>query len=760
VPLLFINQKRKKMKKGKAVMLAGALVISASISAQKAEGFKTFKTDSIINLDNVEIISTRAGKKTPIAYTNITAEELQKKNVGEDIPYLLSNSPSILTTSDAGAGIGYTSMRVRGTDGTRINVTVNGIPMNDAESHGLYFVNMPDFASSLKNVQIQRGAGTSTNGGSAFGASVNMQTESMKSEPSVEVNGSYGSFNTHKETVKMSSGLIKDHWTVDARYSNIGTDGYIDRASVDLNSYMFQAGYYGATTAIRFLTFNGWEETYHAWNYASKEEMKEFGRTYNSCGEYTDDEGNTKYYNNQTDNYNQANYQLLLTQQLGNHWNLHTSLFYTKGTGYYEEYKLRRSLEEYNLSPYIDDLGNEVTKSDLVRRKEMSNDYGGGLVSFDYKGESLHANFGGGINRYVGDHYGKVIKVRDTQVNVPAGNEYYNNQGRKTDINIYGKVEYQLTDALSLYSDLQYRTIDYKIDGANDNWDWNIGKMQELNINDSFHFFNPKFGFNIQPDANNRFYASFAVAQKEPTRNNYTDGLFSEKPQSERLNDYEFGYQYHNRTIMVGFNAYYMDYKDQLVLTGDLNEIGEAVAMNVPNSHRMGIELMGKWKVNKQWTLNANSTLSRSRIENYSETLYEDGWKNPITNYIGDVTNAFSPSFIGNIALSYENAGWYASLNNQYVSKQYLTNSEQEDLTIDPYNVANLEINYTFTPRFTKGITVGVTIYNLFDETYENNGWGSSSYTVIDGKKVRDNSYYGLAAQAGIHMMAHISMKF
>lgn len=747
------------MKKGKALMLAGALVISTSISAQQAEGLETVKTDSIINLDNVEIISTRASKKTPIAYTNITAKELQKKNVGKDIPYLLSNSPSILTTSDAGTGIGYTSMRVRGTDGTRINITVNGIPMNDSESHSLYFVNMPDFTSSLRDIQIQRGAGTSANGSSAFGASVNMRTEGMKTTPSVEVVGSYGSFNTHKETIKMSSGLIKDHWTVNARYSNIGTDGYIDRARVDLNSYMLQAGYYGSTTAIRFLTFNGWEETYHAWNYASKEEMKKFGRTYNSCGQYTDDEGNIKYYDNQTDNYNQTNYQLLLTQQLSHNWNLHTSLFYTKGAGYYEEYKLDRKLKQYSLSSYTDGTGKEIKESDLVRRKEMNNDFGGGIVSVDYKGELLHANLGGAINRYVGDHYGKVVSVRDSHVNVPTGNEYYNNQGRKTDINIYGKVQYQLTDALNIYGDLQYRTINYKIDGANDNWDWNTSKMQELNINDTFHFFNPKFGFNIQPTANNRFYASFSVAQKEPTRNNYTDGYFTDKPKSERLNDYEFGYQYHNQRVSVGFNAYYMDYKDQLVLTGELNEIGEAVAMNVPNSFRMGIELMGKWQINKQWTLNANSTLSKSRIENYTETLYEDGWKNPVSRYVGNVTNAFAPSFIGNVGLSYENAGWYMSLNNQYVSKQYLTNSEQEDLTIDPYNVANLEINYTFTPRLTKGITVGVTVYNLLDETYENNGWGYSMYTVKDGKNVRDNSY-GLAAQAGIHMMAHVSMKF
>ena len=747
------------MLKGKATMLAGFLVIGTTMSALHAEKVQPNKTDSIINLEEVEIVSTRAGGKTPIAYTTITAKQLQENNAGQDIPYLLSSTPSILTTSDAGMGIGYTSMRVRGTDGTRINITVNGVPMNDAESHTVYFVNMPDLASSLKDIQVQRGAGTSTNGGGAFGASVNMQTSGLQKDPEVSVDGSFGSFNTHKETVKVNSGLLKNHWSVGGRFSNIGTDGYIDRASVKLNSYMLHAGYYGDNTALRFLTFNGWEQTYHAWNYASKDEMKAFGRTYNSCGEYTDDLGNTAYYKDQIDRYNQQNYQVLLTQALKNHWDLHAALFYTHGKGYYEEYKTGRTLTQYGLTPYQDATGAWVEESDLVRRKKMSNDFGGSIVSLNYKGDRLQATLGGGLSRYVGDHYGKLVSVRDPQVAFDKEGTYYTNQGRKTDANVYAKAEYQWTDWLNLYGDMQYRFIDYKIEGSNDNWDWNTEAMQMLEVKDQFKFFNPKVGLNVQATDHHRFYASFAVAQKEPTRNNYTDGIITALPKSELLKDYEAGFEYRTQRFFAGVNGYFMDYKDQLVLTGELNNIGEAMATNMPDSYRMGVELMGKWQLTKQWTWDANTTLSKSCIQKYTETLYEDGWKNPVSTELGNMTTAFSPSVIANMGITYQTKGWRFSLHEQYVSKQYLTNSEQEDLTIDPYKVANLEVGYTFKPCFAKTATVGFTVYNLLDEEYENNGWGYSQYTKVEGVNVRQNSS-GLAAQAGIHAMGHFTLNF
>ena len=752
------------MKKVKAVMLFRVMILgtlfitSNSISALYAQTAYTNFADSILNLKEVTVISTRAGKKTPIAFTTVSSKELHENNVGQDIPYLLSMQPSILTTSDAGMGVGYTSMRIRGTDDSRINISVNGVPMNDAESNKVYFVNMPDLASSLEDIQVQRGAGTSANGGGAFGGSVNMRTSGYNKTAGVGVESSYGSFNTHKETVKVNTGLLNNHWSINGRYSNIGTDGYIDRASVKLNSYMLQSAYYGKNTVIRFLTFNGWEKTYHAWNYASKEEMQEYGRTYNSCGKYTDDNGYTQYYKDQTDNYNQQNYQLSISQQLMNGWNLHAAAFYTHGKGYYEEYKIGRKLNEYGLTSYIGEDG-ELVKSDLVRRKKMANDFGGSVFSLNYRGEDLHFTLGGGLNRYVGDHFGKVVSVRDKNITIPEGLEYYRNQGRKSDANIYGKAEYQLIKTFNIYTDLQYRYIDYKVQGANDNWDWNSGAMQNLDIHDSFNFFNPKFGINWQATLNNRFYASFAIAQKEPTRNNYTDGFITKYPKSELLRDYEAGYEYRSNTLFLGANFYFMDYKDQLVLTGELNEIGEPVAENVSDSYRTGIEFMGKWKFARQWTFNANATISKNRIKDYQETLYEDGWENPISEKIGDMDIAFSPDFTGNARLSYENKGWFASLSNQYVSKQYLTNSEQEDLTIDPYNVMNFNLNYSFKLNFVKKVTVGFTVYNLLDQEYENNGWGDSYYEVEDGKDVRYNEN-GLSAQAGIHFMGHLAFKF
>ena len=533
----------------------------------------------VINLQEVQVVSTRATAKTPMAFTNIGKAELKKVNFGQDIPYLLSMTPSTLTTSDAGAGIGYTTLRVRGTDGTRINITVNGIPMNDAESHNLFWVNMPDFSSSVKDMQVQRGAGTSTNGAGAFGASVNMQTEGAAMKPYAEFNGSYGSFNTHKETVKVGTGLLNNHWTFDARLSNIGTDGYIDRASVDLNSYYLQGGYFAENTSVKLIAFAGKEKTYHAWGYATKEEMEKFGRRYNPCGEmYTDADGNKHYYTDQTDNYLQKNYQLLLNHSFSTAWNLNVALHYTKGDGYYEEYKPGSSLVEYGLKPFNPD-GTETNESDLVRQKKMDNKFGGGVFSLNYTGNRLTASLGGGLNQYRGNNFGKVTWVKNYIGNLSPEHEYYRNKSKKTDGNIYLKANYDLTSTLSAYADLQYRHIDYTIDGVNDKYDWNKNALRPLAVDKKFDFFNPKVGLNWNITPNHRLYASFSVAQKEPTRNNYTDGDPDSYPKAEKLLDYEAGYTFANPWLTAGANFYYMDYTDQLVLTGALNDIGEAEDM-------------------------------------------------------------------------------------------------------------------------------------------------------------------------------------
>ena len=715
-----------------------------------------------VSLQEVEVISTRATRTTPVAFTNIGKEELQKQNLGQDLPYLLSMTPSAISTSDAGAGIGYTSIRVRGTDGTRINVTANGIPINDAESHTVFWVNLPDFASSVKDMQVQRGAGTSTNGAGAFGASINMQTGELVAEPSMAFNGSYGSFNTHKETLKLGTGLINDHWSFDARLSNIATDGYIDRASVGLNSYYLQGAYYGDHTSIKLITFAGKERTYHAWNYASKEEMEEYGRRYNSCGYiYTDDEGQMHFYDDQIDSYVQKNYQLLFNHQFSSVWNLNLGLHYTKGDGYYQEYKDGRSLVEYGLNPFVLD-GEEVAWSDLVRKKAMDNGFGGGIFSLSYKNELLNAALGGGFNRYEGDHFGQVLWVKNYVGMLEPEHEYYRNKGTKNDGNIYLKADYQLTDGLNMYADMQYRHIKYQIEGMNDKWNsvTNEG-LQRLNIDETFHFFNPKVGLNWQINRNNRLFGSFSVAHKEPTRNNYTDGKFYEHPKQERLLDYELGYTYANRWLNLGANLYYMDYKDQLVLTGELNEIGEPLAANMPDSYRMGVELMAGVRTDFGLSWDVNATWSRNRIQNFTETLYENedasGAKWEIHH--GDTPIAFSPDFVLNNRLSYQVKKFEVSLQSQYVSKQYMSNAHQEDHVLDAYFVSNLNLAYSFKLPFVKSATIGLTVYNLFNEEYENNGYAGSGFYMDNGERVRYN-YAGYAAQAGTNVLGHLSLNF
>lgn len=563
-------------------MAACLLMATLGVCAQ------THEKDSlrVISLQEVEIISTRATGTTPVAFTNVSKEQLKKQNFGQDLPYLLSMIPSAITTSDAGAGIGYTTLRIRGTDGTRINVTANGIPINDAESHTVFWVNLPDFASSVKDLQVQRGAGTSTNGAGAFGGSINMQTGDFSLKPYAEINASYGSFNTHKETVKVGTGLINEHWSFDVRLSNISSDGYIDRASVGLNSYYAQGGYYSDNTSVKLITFGGKERTYHAWNYASKDQMAAFGRRFNSCGYmYIEDKnggihqpeidydygvkeagqlikngGTFHFYDDQTDNYVQKNYHLLVNHTFTPQWHLNAGLHYTKGDGYYQEYKIGRKLVEYGMKPYEAD-GENVTESDLVRKKAMDNWFGGGIFSVNYTNDRLNASLGGGLNRYDGDHFGKVLWVKNYLGQLNPDNDYYRNNATKNDGNIYLKANYELGGGVSAYADLQYRHITYKMHGQNDKWNDETNALQTLHIEDKFDFFNPKAGLFWQINTNNRLYGSFSVAHKEPTRNNYTDGKLTEHPKAERLFDYELGYTFANSWLNLGANLYYMDYK-------------------------------------------------------------------------------------------------------------------------------------------------------------------------------------------------------
>ena len=737
--------------------LFGYLALVAIASASHAQEVSNDST--LVSLQEVEIMSTRATETTPVAFTNIGKEKLEKMNTGIDLPYIISTTPSAIATSDAGAGIGYTSLRIRGTDATRINVTANGIPVNDSESHNVFWVNMPDLTSSIKDIQIQRGVGTSTNGAGAFGASINIKTSEFNTKPYIGFSSSAGSFGTHKETLRAGTGIIADHWSLDLRLSNIGSNGYIERAKARLNSYYMQGAYYGNNTTIRLISYSGAENTYHAWNYASKEEMELYGRRYNSCGYmFTDDNGKAHYYDNQTDNYIQHNIQLLADHHFTDALSMNIGLHYTKGDGYYQEYKSERKLSEYALQPFIVD-GNEIKRADLIRKKAMDNHFGGGIFSLTYKKGKVNASFGGGANRYFGNHFGNVLWVKEYVGDLRPEHEYYRNNGSKNDINIYIKSDYNITRGLNIYADLQYRHIGYVINGKNDKWNDATNSLQELDINEKFDFFNPKAGLSWQIDNHNRLFASASMAHKEPTRNNYTDGKLHEHPKAERLIDYELGYTFANHLLYAGANLYFMDYKDQLVLTGELNEIGEPLAANIPDSYRAGVELTAGFSFPFGLSWDASATFSRNRIKEFTEILYDDNTYERWEIKYKETPIAFSPDIIVNSNITYNWRGLEASLQSQFVSKQYMSNTAQEEHILDAYFVNNLRLAYSFKLKGVKNITVGATIYNLFNEEYENNGYaGSGYYTDADGTHHRYN-YAGYAAQAGINAMGHINIE-
>lgn len=744
------------MKKKIMTAVAFTWVTGIAVCAETETQIDTLKS---VELQEVSVLASRATDKTPIAFTNVTSKEIEKQNIGRDLPYLISSTPSVITTSDAGTGIGYTSLRVRGTDGSRVNITTNGIPVNNPESHNVYWVNMPDLASSVKNIQIQRGAGTSTNGAGAFGASINLFTAAQSMERYTEISGSYGSYNTHKETFRLGTGLIGDHWAFDARLSNIGTDGYIERANVDLYSYFTQAGYYADNTIVRLIAFGGKEKTYHAWDYASKDDMMEYGRRYNPCGAYYDNDGNVAYYNNQTDNYITHEFQLHWNQRFNDFWRMNVALHYTKGDGYYEQYKTNRTLVEYGLESFYLN-GEEFTKSDLIRKKGMDNGFGGGVFSLLYKKDRVDAAIGGALNHYSGWHIGEILWVRNFVGDILPNQEYYRNKGKKTDGNIYARANVDIAKGLSAYADMQYRHIKYTINGVSDTYDWNTEAMQQLSVNETFDFFNPKIGINWKINPNNRLFASFSVAQKEPTRDNYTDGDPKEYPKAEKLHDYELGYSFGNDWTNAGVNIYYMDYTDQLVLTGQLSDTGNPMSVNVPDSYRTGVELSFAMRPCAWFEWNTNQALSRNRIKNFTEMIYEDEWTNPISIYHGDTPIAFSPDFILNNAFNFSWKGIDASLQSQYVSKLYMSNAKSKEQMIDAYFVSNLHIGYSFKLPSVKSIRVGFSVYNIFNEEYENNGYAGAGYYVDDNGEKQIYRYAGYAAQAPINLMGSIALKF
>ena len=744
------------------MILRAAILVSGGCACGTAGAVSSgsMEVDSLaVVLDQVDVVANRATAKTPVAYTNIGKRELTANNDGRDMTYLLNMTPSVTVTSDAGSGMGYTSMRVRGTDPSRINVTANGLPLNDPESHRVYWVNMPDLASSLRDVQIQRGAGTSANGAGAFGASINMVTDASSEDAYAELSGACGMYGTNRQTLRVGSGLLGDRWSLDARLSHMGSDGYIERASSQLWSYFGQVAYQGYNTSVRLVAFGGEERTYMAWDYASKEQMEEFGRRYNPCGEYVDDDGRRAYYPDQYDNFIQHHFQLLFSQRIGEWFNVNAALFYTKDDGYYDQYKTNRTLVEYGLQPFLGTDGATVKKSDLIRLKYNVNGFGGGQATVNFRRGRWDATLGGSVSDFDGHHYGQVKWVRNYVGPIDPLQEYYDNRGRKFDSNVYLRANYDIDRRFSVFADLQYRHIHYTIKGVSDNWDWETASPAMLDVERRWDFFNPKLGVNFTSGAH-RGFASWAVAQKEPTRDNFTDGTTGSYPKSERLDDFELGYSFNQGLFSAGVNLYYMLYKDQLVVTGQLSDTGNPLSVNVPDSYRMGVELQAALRPCSWFDWQFNITLSRNRIRDFVEYIYEDEWTNPISFDLGDTSIAFSPEVIFNNAFNFRYRDFDASLDSRYVGKQYMNNAESEAALLDAYFVSDLHLGYSFKHLIgMKELRIGFSVYNLFNEKYFNNGYAGAGYTVKEGEKVIYR-YAGYAAQAPTHVMATATLRF
>ena len=675
----------------------------------------------VTQLDDVLVSAVRVTTKTPVSFSNLTKKDFQFRNLGQDVPILMNFMPSVVTTSDAGNGVGYTGIRVRGSDATRVNVTINGIPYNDAEGSGTYFVNLPDFASSVESLQLQRGVGTSTNGAGAFGASLNMLTESYSKKSFGEISNSGGSFNTLKSTVKFSTGLMNDHFEIAGRLSQINSDGYIDRASSNLKSYFLQGTYVGKTTLIKALVFGGKEKTYQSW-YGVDAETLAGDRTFNFAGMYTDAFGNTRFYDNQTDNYQQDHYQLHWNEKVSSKWNTNLAVHYTKGKGYYEEYQNNQSFADYGLTPLVVN-GTTIDATDLIRQKWLDNDFYGTTFSANYKDKKVDFIFGGAYNQYNGKHFGKVIWARYASTS-ELGDHYYDNYGNKNDGNVFAKVNYQLTTKWSLYGDLQYRQVQYQANG-----------VAAGLVNDTFHFFNPKAGLNYTLNAKNILYFSYARANREPNRTDYEGGTM--KP--EKLNDYELGWRFTTEKVKWNTNIYYMAYKDQLILTGNLDAVGNPIRSNSEKSYRLGLEVDATISLSKQVSIRPNVTLS----QNKNIDLNIDGAS------FGNKNIAYSPNVVaGNIFVYQPTNGLQIAVASKFVGDQYLNNIELKEAKLPNYFVNDLNVSYQIYPKsIFKSIVFTGLCNNILSKKYSSNGYMYDIYPY----------YY---PQAGRNFLIGMTLKF
>ncbi len=683
-------------------------------------------------LDEVSVNAIRAKTNTPIAFTNLNKQQIEKSNLGQDLPFLISSTPSVVTTSDAGAGIGYTGFRIRGTDPSRINVTINGIPLNDSESQGVWWVNMPDFASSLENIQIQRGVGTSTNGAAAFGASINLQTIGLNTKAYAITNNSIGSYNTLKNNIEFGSGLIDNKFSFDARLSRISSDGYIDRATSDLKSLYVQGTYFDDNSTLKGIIFSGNERTYQAWNGVPLIYL-DSNRTFNS---YT--------YENEVDNYAQTHYQLHYSKNLNQKTILNIAGHFTHGEGYYEQEKLDQNLLDYNLSNII--LTNDtITSTDLIRRKWLNNDFGGITFSVKHVKENLNLIFGGAANKYSGQHYGNIIWAEYAS-NGNYNHEYYRNIATKFDNNIYLKSNYKASNNTSVFLDLQLRSLNYEFNGSDISGDID---RQEVNL----EFFNPKFGLSHYLNKNQLFYASYAVANKEPNRADYVESSPNSRPVHETLFDTEIGYKYQDKWLMFNLNFYYMDYDNQLIKTGEINDVGYFTSKNVKNSFRKGVEIESSYILNNKLSLSGNLTISENKLDTLVQ--YVDNWDTGDQNQVvhENTDLAFSPNLTWAANINYKyNKNTNFLLNTKYVGDQYIDNTSSEKRMLESYMISNFQIDYHFKSSIFTKAKISFLVNNLFDIEYVNNAW---IYRYIsDSSDPREYDDYTTQGDGNIYDMA------
>ncbi|WP_298754277.1 TonB-dependent receptor [uncultured Psychroserpens sp.] len=696
-------------------------------------------------LDEVLVKAVRVEATSPITHSNVTKKELAKRNLGQDIPVLLNYLPSVVTTTDAGAGVGYTGIRVRGINAQSTNVTINGIPYNDAESLGTFWVNLGDFASSVESLQLQRGVGTSTNGSGAFGASINVLTDAVSTESNGEISNSFGSFNTRKHTVKFSTGLLNDHIEIAGRLSNISSDGYIDRAETDLKSYFLQGSYVDDNTLIKAIMFGGKEVTYQAWNGIDAETLAN-NRTFNPSGMYTDADGNTRFYDNEVDNYNQDHYQLHWNQRYNNRWSTNVGLNYTYGRGYFEQYREDEDFSDYDLTPL--EIGNEtVNTTDLIRRRWLDNDFYVLNVSANYKNNEVNLIFGSSYSFYDGDHFGEIIWAEfasDSEIR----DRYYEGNGQKTDWSLFTKATYRLNDKVSLYGDLQLRLVGYETSGL-------TSDRIPFNVDESYSFFNPKAGITYKVNGNNSLYFSYARANREPNRSDFENNA-TVKP--EQLNDFELGWRHNEQKFRLNVNAYYMLYNEQLVLTGQIDTTGDPIRANNGDSYRLGLEVDAAIAITNQFSVQPNFTISSNKNKETFESV------NGVLLDLGKTDISFSPELVAANAFVFQpKEGFQISLLSKYVGEQFMGNTENPDSKLDSYFVNDLNVTYEWKPKsIFKSVVFSGLVNNIFNEKYVSNGYfGSFDFDDASSPTGTTTGYFaGFYPQATTNFLLGVTLKF